>query len=204
MLCSKLYTETCTQSCPYAHSLLNVDCPVESIKEFEKNKPYWERFGVILRRGQVALLIKSNSVDKSWEDDAQPKWTFPKGNFNPLVDKDPMDTAVRVFTQKTGLVVKKQWLSYGYTVKERNTHHTFFFLDISRFEADALCSLSSLDKSVKTEYRWITAMEDSRPSHGLTTEGHKLCYSVQRFMGRKYDKKTKYIEKMHAILIPFQ
>lgn len=203
-LCPQLYKETCLPNCPYAHSLLNVANPVKEFKEFERKEPYQERFGVILRQGQVALLIKSHIVDKSWDDDTQPKWTFPKGRFDPKTDRTPLDTASRVFMEKTGLPVNKKWLSYGYTVKEKNTHHTFFFLDMTRYTPEELCSLCPLDISFKTEYRWVTTLEDEPPSHGLSVNGYQLCYSVQRFIGRKYDIKTKLVEKKHAILLPLQ
>jgi NUDIX domain len=204
MLCSKLYTETCPPTCPYAHSLMEVDHPHDAFVTFERKEPYRERFGVILRRGQVALLMKSQTLNTEWNDNTEPKWTFPKGRFNPKLDRKPVDTAARVFAQKTCLPIKREWLSYGYTVKEKTTHHTFFFLDMSRYTAEQLCSLSPMNEEIESEYRWVTSLEDEPPSHGLSVEGHKLCYSVQRFMGRKYDIKTKVVERKHAILLPLQ
>lgn len=202
MLCPNLYQGVCKPNCPYEHSLVNINKNdiVRELNNFGPNK-YRERFGVILTKGGVSLLIKCNS-NKEWDDSCEPKWTFPKTLFDPEQDIDPIDTAIRAFTTKTGLFVRREWLVYGYSIREGPTHHTFYFLDLNKFKYTDLDTMYPLDNSMKVEYRWMTATEDYRPTHNLCISGKELCYSVQRFLGRRFDKKTKDVEKMTIITIP--
>jgi hypothetical protein len=198
-LCPNLYNQTCPVSCPYAHSLIEID--KNTIPNVLDNfgQHYRERFGIILKKGPVSLIIKSTS-DGAWDDVCEPKWTFPKTTFDRNLDNDPLDTAIRAFTTKTGLRVNKSWLCYGYSVKEKTIHNTFYFVDMNRFTAHDLSTMKS--ENIKTEYRWLTALEEQDKGNWTSTSGRNLCYSVQRFLGRRYDMKTKEVEKQYVITIP--
>ena len=111
--------------------------------------------GLILSCRKKYLVIICNSNSEKWKDQCNSKWNFPKGKFDPSIDSNYIDTAIREVKMKTGLNVEKEWIIDTF----KTAKSVFYHVDPSKIPQNFYKNLNCEDESLDIFYKWVSIDE---------------------------------------------